>query len=95
MVKLATWLGVPKTVIEHRVKNFPQGMLMTLKNEHQLRGRTDLPDWTSQLFWAWEGGWEDPFNLDNPSASRDQAILSSTILEAGPTWIPEGWGDHA
>ena len=90
-VKLATMLGVPKAVLDHRLEHHPQGIMMTLNNAHQLHGKRDLPEWTSQLFWAFEPEWEDPFNLDQASVSREQAILSMTILEAGPTWIPDGW----
>ena len=90
-VKLATILGVPQAVLDHRFEHYPQGIMMTLNNAHQLRGRHDLPDWTSQLFWSFEPEWEDPFDLDQESVSRDQAVHSMTILEAGPTWTPDGW----
>ena len=29
----------------------------------------------------------------NASISRDHAIHAMTVLEAGPVWTPEGWGD--
>ncbi len=90
-VKLATMLGVPEAVLEHRVEHHPQGIMMTLDNAHQLRGMDDLPDWATQLFWAFEPNWEDPFDLDQASISRDQAVLSMNMLEAGPTWTPDGW----
>ena len=90
-VKLATMIGVPQAVLDHRLEHCPQGIMNTLNNVHQLHGMQDLPDWTSQLFWAFELEWEDPFDLDQASVSRDHAILSMTMLEAGPTWTPDGW----
>ena len=93
MAKLAAMLGVPQAVIEHRMEHVPQGMLMTLNNAHQLETVQDVPDWTSELFWAFETGFDDPFNDGNASISRDHAIHAMTVLEAGPTWTPEGWDD--
>ena len=62
MAKLAAMLGVPQAVIEHRMEHVPQGMLMTLNNAHQLETVHDAPDWTSELFWAFETGFDDPFD---------------------------------
>ena len=93
MGKLAAMLGVPQAVIEHRMEHFPQGALMTLDNGHQLESLHDVPDWTSELFWEFETEFDDPFNDDNASISRDHAIHAMTVLEAGPTWTPEGWDD--
>ena len=93
MAKLAAMLGVPHAVIEHRMEHAPQGILMTLNNAHQLDDVDDAPDWTCELFWAFETGFDDPFNDDNDSISRDHAIHAMTVLEAGPTWTPEGWDD--
>ena len=93
MGKLAAMLGVPQAVIEHRMEHFPQGALMTLDNGHQLESLHDVPDWTSELFWEFETDFDDPFNDDNASISRDHAIHAMTVLEAGPTWTPEGWDD--
>ena len=91
MGKLARMLGVPKAVIDHRMKHFPQGVLMTLRNEHQLETVEKRPDWVSELFWTFDTEFEDPFNECTSSISRDYAIHAMTILEAGPTWVPDGW----
>ena len=93
MAKLAAMLGVPQAVIEHRMEHVPQGMLMTLNNAHQLEAVHDVPDWTSELFWAFETGFDDPFDDGNASISREHAIHAMTVLEAGPRWTPEGWDD--
>ena len=90
----ASILGVPLDVIEYHIENYsnqlcwlPRGRMYGAVPPKSI----ECPPWRKFLFWHFSVDFEDPYNDQIDSLSRNAAIACMSRMNSNFIWIPKGW----